>query len=278
MASSFSAQASTAAPPSRFFNGVEYARVGNVILRLDACIPEGARNAPAVIIVHGGGWVAGDRRANVLPLFEPLSQGGFAWFSISYRFATDVTQFGAGIDDVLSAIEFVRSHASQYAIDPKRIALLGESAGGQLAAMAALRLPETRPVQAVVALYAPTNLAGLAQNSNYIPRAIRDSVRGTPFESFLLAGLTRLSPLHHVRRTMPPFLLIHGTADSLVPFQQSVEMCNRMRQAGASCEVLPVSGGGHGIRWWEADPAMALSYKTKMIAWLKRELCAIPAR
>jgi dipeptidyl aminopeptidase/acylaminoacyl peptidase len=69
---------------------------------------------------------------------------------------------------------------------------------------------------------------------------------------------------------MPPFLLIHGTADSLVPFEQSVEFCNKARKAGGSCELYPVAGGGHGIRWWEADHLTA--YKQHMLAWLEKEL------
>jgi acetyl esterase len=266
------AEAAAGAPRFRSVHDVEYARPGGISLRFDASIPEGTQKVPAVIIVHGGGWVGGDRRANVLPLFEPLSQAGFAWFSISYRLAKDVTQFGAAIDDVVSAVQFVRSHAREYGIDPQRIGLVGESAGGQLAAMAALRLPESTPVEAVVALYTPSDLVSLASTSDYVPRAIRDSVRGTPWEKLILAGLAQLSPLNQVRRNMPPFLLIHGTSDALVPFSQSVAMCNKMRAAGATCELYPVDGGGHGIRWWESSPKLAAPYKTKMVDWLKTEL------
>ncbi len=251
---------------------VEYATAGNVSLRLDASIPQTARPVPAVIIVHGGGWVAGDRQWNVAPLFEPLSDAGFAWFSISYRLATDVTQFGVAIDDVQSAIRFVKAHAAEYHVDPDRIALIGESAGGQLAAMAALRGDPGTSVRAVVAMYTPTDLVTLAKSSDYIPKSIRDSVRGTPWEGIVLAGLAQLSPLNHVSAAMPPFLFIHGTADSLVPFKQSTEMCERMRQSGASCEVLPVEGGGHGLRWWESYPKLAASYKHKLVAWLQLQL------
>jgi acetyl esterase len=75
-----------------------------------------------------------------------------------------------------------------------------------------------------------------------------------------------------VRRGMPPFLLIHGTADTLVPFEQSKTMCARIREAGASCELYPVAGAGHGIRWWESNPAMARPYKQEMVRWLKERL------
>lgn len=256
---------------------VEYGRVNGTPLLMDASMPTNVKNAPAVIIVHGGGWVAGDRRYNVQPLFEPLTEAGFAWFSISYRLATDVSLFGAGIDDVAQAIRFIKSHAVEFNIDPDRIALIGESAGGQLAAMAALRGTADTPVRAVVAFYTPTDLVALAKTSAYIPASIRNSVRGTPWESFLLAGLAQLSPINSVRRDMPPFLFIHGTADTLVPFTQSRAMCDRMKEAGASCEVYPVDGGGHGILWWESSRQLAAGYKRKMVAWLAQELAPLKA-
>lgn len=265
-----SAYSAPAAP--RLLHDVEYANVGGVSLRLDASLPQGPGLAPAIIIVHGGGWVAGDRKWNVEPLFEPLTDAGFAWFSISYRLAKDVTQFGVAIDDVQSAIRFVKAHAAQYGVDPSRVALVGESAGGQLAAMAALRREPGTKVKAVVALYTPTDLVSLAKSSDYVPKSIRDSVRGTPWEGLVLAGLAQLSPVNHVQSGMPPFLFIHGTADSLVPYQQSVDMCDRMRKAGATCEIVPVEGGGHGIRWWESSPRLAASYKQKMVAWLRTQL------
>jgi alpha-L-fucosidase 2 len=237
---------------------------------MDAALPASHEPTPAVIIVHGGGWVRGDRRIDVSPLFQPLSDAGFAWFSISYRLVTDVSQFGVAIDDVESAVRYVKAHAAEYNIDPDRIALVGESAGGQLAAMAALRGGAAGSVKAVVAFYTPTDLVTLIKTSNYIPSQIRSSVVGTPWERLVLAGLAQLSPVDNVRRNMPPFLFIHGTADSLVPFSQSTTMCKRMREAGASCEVYPIEGAGHGILWWSRSELA--SADKKMVEWLEREL------
>ena len=126
---------------------VEYARAGKVSLRFDAHIPNGAGPFAAVILVHGGAWVMGDKTNNVQPLIQPLTDAGFAWFSISYRLAGDVArnpigaamQLGTAESDVRRAVAFVKDHAAEYRVNPNRIALLGESAGGQLAAMAALR-------------------------------------------------------------------------------------------------------------------------------------------
>jgi acetyl esterase len=251
---------------------IEYARVGAASLRMDASLPAMSQNAPAVVLVHGGGWVRGDRRVDVQPLFKPLSDAGFAWFSITYRLATDMTQFGVAISDVQDAVRYVRSHAATFNIDPDKIALIGESAGGQLAAMAALRGRGDTAVKAVVAFYAPSDLVSLINSSNYVPAQIRACMRGTPWGNLFMAGLSQLSPIDNVRHDMPPFLLIHGTADGLVPFRQSTEMCERMKKAGASCELYPVAGAGHGIWLWESAPQLASAYKHKMLTWLGQQL------
>jgi alpha-L-fucosidase 2 len=251
---------------------VEYSKAAGVPLYLDAVIPEGDGPFPAAIIVHGGGWVRGDRRVDVAPLFAPLEAAGIASFSIDYRLAADVTQFGVAIDDVKNAILFVRSHAAEYRIDPDRISLVGESAGGQLAAMAALVPAPGAQVNSVVAMYAPTDLVSLANSSGLIPTQIRNSFRGTPFEKFILARLGQLSPIQNISTGAPPFLLIHGTSDPLVPFSQSTAMCDRLQAAGARCKLVPVEGAGHGMRWWEGSASRAgKSYKVEIVRWLKEQ-------
>jgi acetyl esterase/lipase len=257
--------------PTRVLENIEYARAGGESLRLDATIPEGAGPFPAAILVHGGAWVRGDRRTEVAPLFAPLHNAGIAWFSISYRLMKDALQFGVAIADVEAAVRFVKAHAAEYHVDPNRIALIGESAGGQLAAMAALH---GAGVKAVVALYTPADLISLYRTSDMIPPAIRQNVQGTPWESLVLARLAELSPIEKIRRDMPPFLLIHGTADPLVPLSQSVAMCERMKAAGASCDLYTVQGAGHAIKRWESSPALASGYKREVVRWLKEKLGA----
>lgn len=255
------------------FHNIEYGQANGAALYLDATIPRGAGPFPAAIIVHGGAWVRGDRRVDVGPLFAPLSRADIAWFSIDYRLSSEFSQFGDAIEDVQTAIHFVKSHAAEYRIDPNRIALVGESAGGQLAAMAALHPDRGNDVKAVVLLYAPTDLVDLAKTSNFVPSEIRQSLNGTPFEQIILARLGQLSPVDNIKPGAPPFLLIHGTEDALVPFSQSRTMCERMQAAGASCHLYPVRGGGHGIRWWEAaHPGQAEAYKREMVRWLTENL------
>ena len=264
------------AAAAEIYKNVEFRQVEGITLRLDASIPNGGGLFSAAIIVHGGGWVGGNRRIDVAPLFQPLTDAGIAWFSIDYRLAADPLRFGTAAQDVEAAIRFVREHADEYHVDPDRIALIGESAGGHLAALAAL---DGEPsVRAVVALYAPTNLVALAKSSDLIPAAIRDQLQGTPFAGLIMARLARLSPIEKVRSGMPPFLLIHGTADRMVPFEQSRAMCERMLSVGAACEVFPVPGAGHGIRRWEGSPAMEAPYKREMIRWLGEQLAVNPVR
>jgi dipeptidyl aminopeptidase/acylaminoacyl peptidase len=132
--------------------------------------------------------------------------------------------------------------------------------------MAALSPALKGMVRGVVAFYSPSDLVSLAKTSDHIPAQLRRAVEGSLWAELLLPGLQRLSPFYNVRADMPPFLLIHGTEDSLVPFEQSTRMCEKMQQAGASCELFAVKGGGHGVRWWERNHLT--EYKRVMVKWL----------
>jgi acetyl esterase len=256
--------------------GIEYGQVGKVALRFDAHIPEGKGPFAAAILVHGGAWVAGDRINSVRPLLQPLSDAGLAWFSISYRLAADVArnpigaamQMGTAESDVRRAVAFVREHAAEYRVNPNKIVLIGESAGGQLAAMAALRPDPDGAVRGVVAFYTPSDLAALVRTSNLIPDNVRDAVKGTLFDTILMAGLTEFSPINAVSSASPPFLLIHGTDDPVVPFAQSERFCDKLRASNVGCDICTVQGGGHGIRYWES--AKLTDYKLPMIQWIQK--------
>lgn len=248
---------------------IEYGRVGNTPLLLDSAVPEGTGPFPAVIIVHGGGWIAGHREYSVRPLFDPLTKAGFAWFSISYRLATDLLAIGAAADDVQTAIDYIRAHAREYNIDTARIAVLGESAGAHLAMLAVERSPKS--VAAVVAMYAPSDLVRLARESRTIPEPVRQLVRVAGMENLILGYLREMSPIEHITRDLPPVLLIHGTADGIVPLDQSERLLAKLRDAGIQAELMTVDGGGHGLRAWELSPRL-LGYRDKMIAWLSDRL------
>ena len=110
---------------------VEYARPGGKPVLLDLHVPDGPGPFPAAILVHGGGFDEGSKSTNVRPLFEPLANAGYAWFSIDYRMAPEF-RFPQANEDINSAIQWVKANAANYHVDTAKIALIGESAGGFL--------------------------------------------------------------------------------------------------------------------------------------------------
>jgi alpha-L-fucosidase 2 len=262
---------------------VEYARPDGRAVRLDLHVPDGAGPFPAAILIHGGGFDEGSKSTNTRPLFDVLANAGFAWFSIDYRMAPEF-RFPQANEDVMSAIRWLKANAATYHVDTARIALIGESAGGFLVNYAGTHeTPETR-VRAVVDLYGPVDYGKLAEERRDHPERFnmtsinRHAANGGSIhffgaEQLDAAGLAKLhavSPLFAVHPGMAPFLCIHGTKDDQVSYGQSPAMCDAMRKAGASCEVIPIEGGGHGMSGWRA-PEMQ-HWKAEMIAWLKKTL------
>lgn len=249
---------------------VEFAKAGGVSLTLDAWVPDGKGPFPAVIVVHGGGFTKGDKQTFVKPLFEPLTRGGFTWFTINYRLAP-AYKFPAATDDVASAIRYVKKHAAEYKADPKRIALMGESAGGYLVSyVGAVNRPDAS-VAAVVSFYGIHDLRARLGDNEKAPASMQAFFGFTERNAEAERLLEKASPVTYVRKQMPPFLLLHGTADHLVPYQQSVGMCEKMKQAGAACELFTVEGADHGVGSWERNPAFQ-AYKVKMVEWLHQTL------
>jgi alpha-L-fucosidase 2 len=258
-------------------NDVEFAKPGGVAMTLDLRVPDGKGPFPAAIIVHGGSFSHGNKRTYVTPLFDVLSNAGFAWFTINYRLAPDY-QFPAAVNDVESAVIWVKSNAPKYRIDPKRVVLIGESAGGYLVAYAGAHADRSARVAAVVDFYGPNDLVLQTEKRRSEP----DPVKPDPglmeflgFKSWHDAGVVEklhaVSPTTLISKRMPPFLFIHGNADEQVPYEQSPKMCDAMRKAGARCEVVTVESGRHGMMSWEKEPAMA-HWKADMVAWLKKTL------
>lgn len=262
---------------------VEYAHPGGKAMLLDLHIPDGPGPFPAAILVHGGGFDQGSKSTNVRPLFEPLANAGFAWFSIDYRLAPEF-RFPQAIEDVFSAIKWVKANAATYHVDAAKIALIGESAGGFLVNYAGTHdTPETK-VAAVVDFYGPVDYGKLAELRRDHPERFnmasinRHAANGGGIHFFGaeqldqtgLATLHKISPIAAVHKGMPPFLCIHGTKDDQVAFEQSPAMCEAMHKAGASCELITIEAGGHGMSGWRA-PEMQ-HWKPEMIAWLKKTL------
>lgn len=251
-------------------NDIEFARPGGVSLTLDAHTPEGKGPFPAIIIVHGGGWEAGTKRTYVTPWFEPLTKAGFAWFTINYRLAPQ-HQFPAQAEDVFTAIRWVKAHAKEYKVDTRRIALMGESAGGHLVAYAGVRADKETRVAAIVDFYGPHDLEKREKDRGEAGKNLRQLLGISDLSEPSLKKLRDASPVNYVRKGLPPFLFIHGTKDAAVPYEQSPLMCEKLKQSGNRCEVYTVEGAPHGVGGWEKVPAFQ-GYKAKMVEWLKETL------
>jgi acetyl esterase/lipase len=181
-----------------------------------------------------------------------LVKEGFAVFSIDYRFAP-IHPHPAQIDDCVAALQFVRSRASEYRIDPKRFGAWGASAGAHLAALLAtrdevadskspdpLRRESTR-LSCVVAYFGPMSLAKVP-GAGGAQRLVDDFMGAAADADAFRAA----SPIAHVSADDPPFLLVHGTNDTLVPIRQSEVFLEALRKSSVACDLVRVDGGGHG--------------------------------
>lgn len=258
---------------------IEYGTAAGERLLLDVNVPEGAGPYPIAILVHGGGWSRGDKRgsdqpgsgADITPWFEPLTRAKFTWFSINYRLAPK-HRWPACLEDVQTAIRWVKAHGADYKGDPRRIAVFGHSAGGHLACLASTRGDAGTRVQAIVGFAPVTDFAfplarrgGLGAGLQALlnrPDEITPEVR---------ALLREMSPITHVHAGMPPTLLLNGEADQTVELQQTINYHERLRAVGVPTELITIKDAPHSLLAWDRlDPI----YPAKVIAWLDRTLSA----
>ena len=276
---------SCASMSAEFSPDVEYARAGIQSLTLDAFVPGGSGPFPAIIWVHGGGFVTGDKAPYPKSLLDPLVKEGFAWFSVNYRLAPK-NPFPAETDDVESAVHYIKVHAEHYKVDPRRLVLMGESAGGHLVSFVGAKHDPENAVAAVVPFFGEHDLVERTHTKG--PCMVDGKVIPNPGPICLSPGLAAFlgihepgpeaeriihdaSPATYIRKDMPPYLMIHGTKDFNVPIEQSYLMCAAMKKAGASCEIIAIEGGGHGRGSLEKAGGPD-AFQPAMIAWLKRVL------
>ncbi|CCH88184.1 Esterase/lipase-like protein [Modestobacter italicus] len=265
--------------PTRRADGVRhhrdavYAAVpGYRVLELDLWVPPAAP-APVVVWVHGGAWMAGNRR--LLPpglrpgqLFEELLAAGLAVATIEYRHAREAP-FPAQLHDAKAAVRWLRQHADELGLDAGRVGIAGESAGGHLAAL--VGLTADRPeLEGEVGVVGPSSGVDVVvdwygvSSAETMPEfrlppevaAVLPAEALVPPLDVLLDGVdaaTRaaVSPVAHAHAGAPPFLLQHGTADHVVPYAQSEQLAEALRAVGADVRLEPVPGATHG---WDGYP------------------------
>lgn len=226
--------------------GQVYHRVGARALRLDVYRPRAAGPHPAVVLIHGGSWDSGDRRA-LGPLARDLAERGFVAFAIEYRLSGEA-RFPAAVEDARAAVRWVGQHARRFGGDPARIAVFGPSAGGHLALMVAALEPEI--VRACATWAAPADLVRGLTEGDRVPREslrVAEKFLGCTFaarpERWALA-----SPATHVSRAMGPLFLAHGDRDGVVPFSQALYMQEAAERHGVPVTLVRVRGANHELR------------------------------
>jgi acetyl esterase/lipase len=157
----------------------------------------------------------------------------------------------------------------EYRVDPRRIALSGESAGAHLIAMAVVRATDATRVAAAVPFYGPFNLLGRTQPGQPLASNMVDLFGLKVMDAQAERVLRDASPLYFVKPNLPPFLLVHGTVDSKVPYRQSTDLQAALRKAGVPCDLLPIAGGDHGMLSWAK---LGSGYQDKVVAWLAKTL------
>ncbi|HEX6071270.1 MAG TPA: alpha/beta hydrolase [Longimicrobiaceae bacterium] len=206
---------------------------------------------PTVIFFHGGGWIRGDKEGPVLHVMPYIAMG-FAVMNVEYRVAPQALA-PAAVQDGRCALRWVYRNAERYGFDTTRVVVTGHSAGGHLALTTGILdgdagmddlCPgeEVLRTAAVVNWYGITDVPDLLSGPNR--RGWAEEWIGTGEERLALA--TRLSPLSHVRRDMPPILTIHGDADPTVPYEHAVRMHRALEAAGVPNRLLTIAGGRHG--------------------------------
>ncbi|VTS02557.1 alpha/beta hydrolase [Tuwongella immobilis] len=231
-------------------------------LAVDVAIPTTGKGPfPTLVCIHGGAWRTGSRKdlSQRVPLFsnrsftEILAEKGFVAVSVGYRLS-DVAAFPAQIEDCKTVVRFLRANAAKFSVDPEKIGAVGFSAGGHLACLLGTTTPEqgfdgseygqqSSHIQAVVSFFGPTDLtlyAGTLLEKTIFGPLLGGTVKERR-EAFLKA-----SPISYVNKSTAPTLLIHGTADTLVPIVHSRRFHARLQELRVPTELLVMQGESHG--------------------------------
>jgi acetyl esterase/lipase len=244
-----------------------YCSPGGLAEQLDVYTPIPAPTAPvpAIVYVHGGGWISGSDSLSVfIGLIEEQVVGsGEIFVSVNYRLAPQY-RWPSQIEDVKCAVRFLRQDAGALNIDPDRIGAIGDSAGGQLVSMLALAGPtagfdvgqypdQSSAVQAVVDLYGPADLTAPDWTSDPSMQTYAADTFGQAPGS-TAAVLTSASPVAYVAPGAPPFLIVQGDRDAVVPPDQSRELARRLQGAGDRATLLVVHNAAHGLLQAGSEP------------------------
>lgn len=265
-------------------------RNANRPLKMTLLVPRTQEAKPAIVYYPGGGFTSANHE-KFIEMRMALAKAGFVVAAAEYRTVPD--RYPALINDAKAAVRYLRAHARKFGIDPQRIGVIGDSAGGYVAQMMGTTNGEKQfdtgdftevssDVQAAVTIYGISNLMNIGEG---YPEAIQEVhkspavteallIHGPAFADF--AGESILSdpqkaleasPIGHIKQGMPPFLIMHGSADKLVSPIQSEQLYRALTEKGNQADYIEVEGAGHGDLYW-FQPAII----DTVVRWFKEHL------
>ncbi|MFL5732724.1 MAG: alpha/beta hydrolase fold domain-containing protein [Chloroflexia bacterium] len=242
--------------PGSIRRDVTYCTAGGVDLKLDLYFPYAFEDKPwpVAVFVHGGGYTSGDKKSVAVGGGQ-LRDRGYLLASVNYRLAPQY-KWPAQIEDVKCAVRYLRANAAALNLDPNRIGAFGDSAGGHLVSLLGLTGPDagfegtggyasqSSRVRAVADLYGPADFTGFNLGL-YSPDLVQLILGTTPAKA--QQTLKRASSVNYVSGDAPPFLIIQGDKDQIVPASQSRELYDKLKEAGAPATLVMVKNAGHGF-------------------------------
>lgn len=274
--------------------GIVYSQIttpkDNRTLQMTLLVPRTDKPKPAIVYFPGGGFTTA-AHDKYIEMRMALAEAGFVVAAVEYRTVPD--KFPALLIDGKSAVRYLRAHARQFGIDPERIGVIGDSAGGYLAQMVGVTgddkeydqgeyLDQSSAVQAVTTIYGISNLMNIGEGYSkeiqdiHASKAVTEAllVHGTAFASYPGASILsdtvkamNASSMGHIREGLPPFLIMHGTADALVSPVQSAQLYKALKEKHNDVQYVEVEGAGHGDIYWFQQPII-----DRVVKWFKEKL------
>lgn len=274
--------------------GVIYSQIqsrrSNRAMRMTLLVPRTTEKKPAIIYFPGGGFTTTDYEKFIEMRFA-LAKAGFVVAAAEYRVVPN--KFPAILEDGKSAVRFLKAHADAYGIDASKIGVLGDSAGGYLSQMVAVTGNEKQfdkgdnlhvdsTVQAAATLYGISDLRNIGAGFDEAIQKVHQSpavteallVNGVAFNEYPGASILSdsdkalaASSLGHIKKNLPPFLIMHGTEDKLVSPAQSEQLYEALKQNGNRVTYVKVEGAAHGDTVWFQKPII-----DKVVTWFKDNL------